>query len=208
MSNIKIDYIFLTNILVCSIFCSCNTTESKSIDNLVDFVENEDNNLITKVQHGEYHFSLNYEPVELITLRGSVSIDDFKSNYPSNLNAYNELEYYTFKIKNERKPTRDAISSIYIGDPEEITSYIDFQIQDDIKLVQGTDTLYCSYLHKEVSEAISNELSYSLGFAKSAIKSTDRKVLLKSNFAVIPDIIFNITDKSIKSIPALKITEI
>jgi len=192
-------------IIFSAIFYCCSSKENITVDGMIEYVENEDNTLINKVKYEIFIFSIQYDPLEIIALRGSNSIEEFKLNYPSNIEPYNELEYYTFKISSENKSTRHALSALYDGTPEELTSYIDFIIQNDIKLVQGDDSLSCSYLHKEVSEAITNELSYSIGFVKTAIKNIDRKIILKSNFQEIPDINFIITEKSIQSVPPLKI---
>jgi hypothetical protein len=194
-------YIFL-------LYCiSCSSGGGLTIEEMKSFSDNEKNNLITKQTFDQMEFTIRYEPVELIALRGASSADEFKKSYPEILQNYSELEYYTLTIKSLTKSTRDKVSELFTGMPEETDSYFDFEIQNDIQMVQNGDSIPCAYLHKEVSESITNMLTYSIAFGKQGIRA-DRNIVLISRLKDIPNIQFIITQESIESIPALKINSL
>ncbi|MCH2044427.1 MAG: hypothetical protein MK212_09960 [Saprospiraceae bacterium] len=61
---------------------------------------------------------------------------------------------------------------------EERLAYLSFEMQKDIKLVEGTDTLPCALFHFERSYDLSTQRTFVLAFEKRRIASEEDKTLI------------------------------
>jgi len=186
-------------------FQACTNYAQLDFIEATSFLEDEDNEVrVTRIEDS-IQFELTYIPVEIIALQGSGSVEKYKDQYPSILSDYNELEYYKLVISSLKSSTRSHLMGQFTGLSDESDAYLDLLIQKDIYFLSNADTIRCAYMHKEVSESITNQLNYTIAFPFSAVTRKDRTIELKSQFMNFRNIRFVITENSIQSIPKIKI---
>lgn len=196
--------IFVLGLVILTII-SCNSDlKTTSVEGLVEYMEDTENDVSKSITKNGVTFNLTYEPLDLLVqkqqrtqLTSKQSLEELKKDYP-------QLEYYNLEITSQVKNTREHLIELFNEKTMEFQYYSDFYVQQDIYFVQHTDTIRCSYLHREVAESITNSFRYLLGFENASIDASDRIILFKSKYTGVDQIEFLITNKSIVSIPQLK----
>jgi len=156
--------------------------------------------------------SAKYLPPSVMALQEAGRIDNLKSQYQNLIKNYEDADYFEYTLTKGNESTRKYLQKLFNGPDSSqnaFEEYIDFGIQNDIKLVIGSDTLQCAYLHREISEAMSNKLTYTLSFVNSPAQNSssepDRIIILNSSKLRLENIKLKISGKQIESLPPLKL---
>ncbi len=190
----------------CLIIQGCMLNDNSSTaEDMTDYITSPKNNLSETVTVNGLNLKVQFEPVDFLIYKERSDEIKVAEDLESLRSAYTELEYYNFEILADNKSTREYLSTLFIDTELDFINYLDFSIQGDIYLVQGLDSVACSYLHREISDAITNKIHYLIGFSSNEIKKSDRNIYIKSRFKEVPDLSFIVSNEQIESMPHLKI---
>lgn len=153
------------------------TTSEKLLPaDYVSWVENLQNGLRVEKTIEDFTYTLQYKPLEYIALmelkKNSITTDELKKTTDN----YSELQYLTFRIsttgsgellKKKLKNNEEYYHRI---------QYYSFEMQRDLKLIEGKDTLDCLLFHFERVYGLAPYATFVLGFPKSG--NTNNKTLL------------------------------
>lgn len=204
MSFVKLNRFLVC--ISCLIIQGCMLNDNSSTaEDMTDYITSPKNNLSETVSANGLNFKVQFEPVDFLIYKERSDEIKVAEDLETLRPAYTELEYYNFEIFADNKNTREYLSTLFIDTEMDFINYLDFSIQGDIYLVQGLDSFACSYLHREISDAITNKIHYLLGFSSSEIKKSDRNIYIKSRFNEVPDLSFIVSNDQIESMPHLKI---
>lgn len=152
-------------------------------------------------------FSFRYCPIEEVVLNdcGDCTLTD--SVYRKLFDKHKELQYYTLTLVSDDE---NEILEHYSNESDEayyqMLDYLENGIQDDIYLLQGTDTLPCVISHYERNFGLSANNKVSLAF-----KNTEpQRPFLHDKILVYNDRLFNtgelrfkISKESLNKLPEL-----
>lgn len=189
-----------------SYMMSCTGTDFYDPKAYSAAVENPDNGLLVKTETNGVEISLQYVPSEMIALNALGSIQKLKENYTKNMAPYEGAEYYDLLLYKPDESTKKYLQGISNLGDEKFELMLSFEIQKDISLVLNGDTLACSFLHREISDAITNKIKYSLAFdMPNPQPSGNRTILLNCPEFQLKNVALTIQYKNILSAPQLKI---
>lgn len=173
----------------------------------VKWVEDEHNGLIKHKRFGRFKYSLRYKPTDYMIVKDAASETIPVSLYDSLKNVYSGFEYYTFSIHDtlsmdELLKTNLKSRSEY----DERLLYFSFEMQKDIQLVSGTDTIPCSLLHFERTYNISPQANFMLGFPVTKENNPGDKILIfEDKVFGIGLMKLKIKEEDLSEVPVLKI---
>lgn len=160
--------------------------------------------LSVKKESGSLSFELDYKPIDLMVLRETGLSIKSVEDYYSKKSEYDGLEYFTLKIKGyneieqEENPAPDQNSGISPS-----TNYLSFYMQNDLKMIQNTDTIPCALYHYESGFGVTTDLIFSLGFENKGNKSYEREIIYSGKLTGNEPIKLTISEKNINRIPKL-----
>ncbi len=206
LSRIKIH----TGLLILIIFiisCKNSTVKSKSpaVDNnnsisKKDFpvwVEAKDNGLSNSKSINDFNYEIQYKPIEyILAIKGN---DSLKAT------DYEGLHYIDLKLSNNGNPDYLKTNLSNREDYYLRLKYFSFEIQNDLKLIDGKDTLNCVFSHFERTYGITPYIKIVTAFEKNTDSSNDlffsyHDQLFDNGIIIIP-----ITKAAINNIPKIKI---
>ena len=185
------------------LFFGCSSDLSPK--DILEFGEDQKNSFRKEKTIEPFMFVTQYKPVDYIIAMESQGADIESEFYQTRRKELgDEMHYFNFHIK----PTDNSTSPLkYIVKSEteynKIINYLAFEMQDDIYLLDGLDTLKCQLFHFTRNYDVTPNLDFVLGFEK-------RK---KKDFVfVYDDQIFNTgtiklkySDNTLSQFPKLKI---
>ena len=171
----------------------------------VRYVENPNNGLKVKQEVNGVGYILQYQPIEYCVMleKRSFSIPSeiFKEEYK----RFQGLEHYILRID---KTEMDSLVN-KLGDSshykKSITEYFDFNIQKDIKLVEGTDTIPCGLC--QIDAGMASSYTFTLGFPNKNNEPSslsDRYIIYSNKILNTGNVTLCVKGKDVKGIPNLK----
>jgi hypothetical protein len=172
----------------------------------ISFVENPVHGLNQTIESGDYSFQLQYKPFDYVIAKSENTPILRKKFVKNERNELGNLQYYTFKIK-----TNTGESDILkdgVKDEEQFggrISYFSFQMQADLAIVEGNDTLPCVLYHMERTYGVAPYCTFVLGFEKNTQrgKNKDKKFLFNDRIFNSGIIDFKIKGRDIDQLPTL-----
>jgi hypothetical protein len=188
-------------LLVLSFMASCgNKLPPKEY---VNYILNPDNGLYVSSDMNGVKYTLQYQPVEYLVMLQlksfSIPPDTFKEEY----NRFKGMEHYVFHIDiNDMKTllSKETDSSLTKNN---LLDYLNFKIQKDIKLVEGSDTIPCGISECESGMGMFPYYSFVIGFPMNEYQG-DREFIFSSKKIRTGDVKLVIKGQSIKNLPKLK----
>lgn len=184
------------------------TNKTLKASDYIQWIEDKDNGLIDSRDFDDLNYYVQYKPVDYVTLKTLGPNGLNKNIYGETKKEYEGMQYFTLTLSN-RLSQGDLLKYDVTGGEEyqHRVSYFAFDAQNDIKLIQGTDTLYCKLYHFERTYNIGPFVNLLIGFDLPSKKnqSSDKlltfhdrafgngiiKLKIKSeNVEQIPDLIF------------------
>jgi hypothetical protein len=188
----KIIFVFCFIILI-----ACSKKKLGSTE-YIKYIEDENNGLKTTKSIGRVNYSLQYKPADYIILKENRELTDLNEDLK-------EMQYYTLQyslIDNSKdilKFNLNASNEYY-----ERVNYFSFGLQNDIYLVDGTDTLECKLFNYVRSYGLSPKADFVLAF------DVVKKDKIENKQLVIDDKVYGgsmiklfIDKKDINNIPEL-----
>ena len=172
----------------------------------VRWVQNKDNGFFKEKTIGEITFSLLNKPAEYIICQEERK-DDIKTETVKNKTAeLGDMNYYDLKIslengQGELLKHKLASSAEY----NERVKYFAFDMQKDVIMIQGNDTVSCAMFHFERVFDTAPQAVFLLAFPKQ--NNTEEKTIVFHDKIFGKGIIkFNYREKDILRLPKLKTT--
>lgn len=162
--------------------------------------------LVSRKQIADYEFSFKYLPVDF----------RISQDYKGKLNArirdsvyadYNDAQYITFSIRS-LKGNGEFIKQITSGydQYDELVKYFSYQLQHDMKLIEGKDTLDCMFAHFERAYDAVPYIHFMLAFDKGKSDAPqDRTLLYNDHVLETGPVKLTILKKDFEHIPKLKV---
>ena|SRR6266446_1637275 len=203
------DIILTISILVqCFLNFGCSE-RSVSFNQYLENVHRYEKNLTISDSVFGLTISAEYLPPLLMALREARSAENLRNNYKGLTKNYEDADYFELTLSKQSSSTKDYLQQFFHGEDSSQTAfeqYIDFGIQRDIKLLRGRDTLACAYLHREISDALTNKLQYTISFEldKSHENLFDRTIYLNSKNIGLRNVNLLISVDKIRNIPTIK----
>lgn len=199
----------LISLIIMQVFLSgCSDNVFRSPEKYVAYLKKNEENVSDSVNVNGLIISAKYIPVEYLALN-SQGVEKFKTNREELLNNYAGMEYFECNFWLPDQKTSEYLKSNYKQkDAIDFDTYFNFSIQQDVRLIIEKDTLPCNYLHREISDAITNRIKYTIAFRVEKSDHApvfDRIIFIDSDQFGLNNILLHISAEEIEALPQLKI---
>lgn len=173
----------------------------------IKWVENEKNGLNITKQAGDYKFSMQYKPLEYIVLKENTNQKTDKTSIEKRKSEINGMQYFNLRIS---MLSGEEVIKAGITDKDSLKTrkqYFEYGMQNNIKLIDGADTLPCLMYHFEMNYGLVNFNNINLAFnnAANANDINDKTILFEVAEIGIERIEIVIKKSSIYNLPLLNI---
>lgn len=218
-------YVLFLAILIASFFSCNNSTENSEQANIisdagvkvanissqellpktfVQWIQNPENGLRKEKTIDDMVFSAQYKPYEYIVCMEERTEEIEDSILKSKMNELNEMQYFDFKmmLKEEQKELlKYKITSQ--DEYDKRVKYFAFQMQQDIQLIEGNDTLSCELFHFERAYDLSPSAVFLLAFPKTTYAG-DKTLVVYDRIFNKGYIKFNFNNSQLQNLPKIK----
>jgi len=172
----------------------------------IQWVQDSKNGFRKEKTINNLRFSVQFKPFEYI-----VCLEEKKSELADSIvrrkvSELNDMQYYDLKIaltKSSGEILKHELTSTQ--QYQERVNYYAFGMQNDIQLLDGTDTLPCVLFHFERSFDASPESTFLLGFPINRREvSGDKTLIIYDRIFSTGLIKFTFSKKELKNLPKLK----
>ena len=142
-----------------------NQKEKLKAEDYMKWLESDDNGIKINKKIGELTFTSLYKPYEYLSLKELKSTKIDKKALEEKIQEYSGMQYFTFRISAEGQS--QELLKLNVSTENEYASrieYFSFNMQKDLKLIDGTDTLDCSLFHFERVYGLAPYATFVLGF--------------------------------------------
>jgi hypothetical protein len=182
--------------------CSKEPTAMEA-SNFIRWVENEQNGLLNQRSLGDFKFSLQYKPLEYVVLTENRTNKLKESELETRKEELENLQYYNFKISSLRGT---EMLSTNIRSEEEYNArlyYFSALAQQDISLIDGSDTLPCLLYHFERNYGLGPYNNLVLAFRNTG-KINNKTFVYNDQVLGTGPVKFSIKASDIHQTPTLK----
>jgi len=181
------------------------STEELPPTEYVAWCRSTENNLKKSKEIGDITFSLLYKPAEYVACTEdedcSLSADTLKEK----LKELEGLDYYDLRI--ELTSAQGELLKYNVESAQEYgqrVNYFAFDMQRDIKLIEGKDTLDCKLFHFERAYDVAPYATFLLGFPKSKSSTAEKTFFYQDKVFEKGIIKFTFSPNDLAQIPKLK----
>ena len=152
--------------------------EKLNARDFVNWVEDAENGIKANKTIGNFTYSVLYKPYQYLALLELKKDSLTQQKIKEKTKEYDGYQYFTFRIVSEKKT--DELLKVNLKSENEYYArleYFSFNMQNDIKLIEGTDTLNCVLFHFERIYGLAPYATFVLGFPLTATeqKAQDKK---------------------------------
>lgn len=193
----------LVGILFIALLTSC-FQEALSPNDYRSWVENKENGLWVAKELGDFEFSILYKPTEYIALLELNPDSINEQKIEKSRKDLGDMQYFTLKIK--AKHGNDLLKTGVENDLQyfDRLNYLSAFMQEDIKLIEGSDTLPCKLFHMERNYGLAPYNNFVLGFAATK-NENDKQVEIHDRVFGVGKVILKVSKEDIENIPQLKL---
>ncbi|MEQ9263097.1 MAG: hypothetical protein RLP14_08055 [Owenweeksia sp.] len=182
-------------------------TNSLPPEEYIHWCLNPENGLSDKSESNPFIFELQYKPAPLVALQNSGGEVQNGLTFKEELKELEKFEFFNFRISTT---TGQDFLKTGIKDQQEYfqrVAYYSSFAQPDFVLVTGSDTVSCVMYQFDRNYGISPYQTILLGFktGNNKNKISDKKLIYHDRILDIPSVEMEISSKSIKQIPNLKL---
>ena len=188
--------------LVVLVMTSCSHS-LKPVD-YVHYVEDSKNGLHPWQEKSLFLFSLQYKPLDYVALEELRQQQVTSQQLKQEKKSFGTMQYFTLRIS-----TKDSSNDLLktgtktAQEYSKRQNYFDFIIQNDLKLIEGGDTLPCRLCHFVRNYGLTPYGDFVLGFEQPKNES-DLKFIYNDNILGTGPVTFLIRQSSIDHIPQIK----
>lgn len=179
---------------------SCGV-KSLTSDEYVEWIEDPDNGLNLTKEFQDVTFQILYKPVNYIIAKELKNGGINKTEIPSRILELDSLQYFTLRIKSNKS---DELLRAGINSEDEYYQRLEYfmgPMQDDIKLIEGNDTIPCALFHYERSYGLAPYNNFVIAFSKSINNNEDKFFLFEDNILGTGNVMFKLNNSDLKNIP-------
>lgn len=186
--------------------CNTETPITQDIDQYIDWVEDPVNGLYQSKTFNGVLFSVQYKPLEydvLLQEKRKLSQNELEAETDS----ISGMQYYTLRIATI---SGSDIQRFGISNDDEYYArleYFSLEMQNDISLIQGNDTLPCRMFHFERTYGIDPRATFVLAFENGKSKLEDRTLILNDRVFKNGPVLMTIESSNIERTPKLNLPE-
>lgn len=184
--------------------------EQLELDDYLGWIKDEDNGLKVEKKINEVIFSVQYKPDEFEAVLNLHKSNPLKKEILTKVKEIEGLQYFTFSIAVPEN--KGDILKYNLHDEQEYyarVEYYSFNVQNDMVLIDGNDTLPCVMCHFERTYSVAPVIKFVLAFPESE-KGRSRGQYYAKTIS-FDDKVFStgkvnleITQQAISAIPQLK----
>ena len=192
----KIKYFFILLVL----FTSCFKTDL-SPEKFIIWVEDEDNGLSLTKEFNDVNFQILYKPINYIVAKELINGGLKKDQIQKRIIELGDMNYFTLRIKSNNS---NEVLSANINEEAEYNQRLEYfmgDMQNDINLIEGTDTIPCALHHFERSYSLAPYNSFVIGFSKTKNTDADKVFVFEDRVLGTGKVMFKIKKNDINNIP-------
>lgn len=179
-----------------------------NVHDFVQWVQNPENGFRKEKKMDDLTFSVQYKPYEYIVCMEERKEEIKDTLMKNRIGEINGMQYYDLKISlNEGA---GELLKYQLASPQQYTervNYFAFNMQNNIQLVEGNDTLPCSLYHFERAYDAAPSGTFLLGFQVTKNKLSQEKTLLVYDKTFNKGMLkFTFRKKDLKNLPKIKTT--
>jgi hypothetical protein len=200
----KVVLLFIAASLMC-----CNSKQTLNREAYIRWMNDPECPLKNEKQIGDYTFIAQYKPIDLVAL-GEFSIEDLPNGvaFDSIKKEFEGMQYFVLKI-GVSDASKDMLS-FGISNQQEYYNRVEYfatHAQQDLYLVEGTDTLPCRLYHFERTYGVSPFNNLLIGFENNMEADNVKTKRLHFNDQALGHgmLQFNFSEKDLKNIPQLEL---
>lgn len=185
---------------------SCEQTV-QPID-LVRFVNHPENGLAKTKTIGALKVELKYKPLDFLIANELRTNQIEEERYQNHYQELEGLQYYNLKLSLPQLPNQNITTYQVKNDEglQERLYYLSFKMKEDIRLVQGTDTLAPVLYHFERSYDLAPHRTFVLAFDETnPEKTVDKTFVLDAPIFGTGPIKIKIRAEDLNDIPNIKL---
>jgi hypothetical protein len=187
---------------------SCSQSEELAPLEFVKWIENPSNGLIVEKEKEDLIFKLQYKPIEYVVAVQERKRQLSKKVFEKAKSQMEGLQYFTFRISpaDVNKPLLDK-SRLTSEDYDRRINYFSFEMQHDLVLFDGQDSLRCLLFHYERAYNLNAENTFLLGFdlPNNQIPTGSKKLIFHDPILGTGQIELNIDQEDLARIPKLNL---
>ncbi|MEP6795535.1 MAG: hypothetical protein ABJB16_14495 [Saprospiraceae bacterium] len=181
-------------------------SDRMNVKDYVHWVQDNRNGFRKDLDLGVFTFSAQFKPYEYIICLEEHAEEIADSLMIRKIQELNGMQYYDLRIK--LNGSNGELLKHNLSSEQEYSnrvSYFSFEMQNDIHLVEGTDTLTCALYHFERTFDVSPTSTILLGFPVSNKNSSEIKTLLVYDRTFNNGLMkFTFSKKDLMHLPKLK----
>jgi hypothetical protein len=169
----------------------------------VEWCKDADNGLVKAKRLEDITFSLQYKPAAYVLCTENDSMNAASAELTKEMSELDGLDYYDFTIKlteGTGELLKYRVGSYHEYDAR--VNYMSFGMQNDVKLIAGSDTLDCQLFHFERTYDIAPYATLLLAFPKTA--GAGRTFLYEDKLFGKGIVKFTFTKEELGSVPQLQ----
>jgi len=194
-----------------SVGTTTNSSESPntvtSYQEYFNWVRNPENGLNVSKKLGIFEYSLYYKPVlyEVLCTAGKQKWAD-KKRIHEQVKDLSSQQFFLFTIKVSTNEATELLKINLTSEEEykERVNYCSFHIQNDLFLVDGNDTLPCSFAHFERAYNNASLLQFSLAFPSRSQQANNKIFICLDRLFDMGQINIRIPKEALLQIPNVK----
>jgi len=187
---------------------SKNSTTTKielSPSDYVQWVKNSENGFFKEKTIDDISFTALYKPYEYIVCIEERAEEIQDSVAKKKLSEMEGMQYFDLKfLLNESQGELLKYKLNSAQEYENRVKYFSFNMQNDIKLVEGQDTIPCSLFHFERAYDVAPFATFLLGFNASKNNSKDKTLIVYDRTFNKGTIKFTFKQNDLQNLPKLK----
>lgn len=224
--------ITVLSLLMMNIFSSCSEKDSVKYANLflskdegtrsslkldakeyMQWMEDLNNGIKVEKKIGDFTYTAMYKPYEYLALLGLKKDSIKKKELVQKISEYSDFQYFTFRISAENQ--EEELLKVGLKSKEDYYTrieYFSFKMQNDLKLIDGKDTLNCALFHFERIYGLAPYATFIIGFPLSKEENEKKtgKYIFKNKTILFVDNVFGsgnvymtIKEENLNRIPEL-----
>ena len=178
----------------------------------MQWIENEDNGLRVSKTVGNFEFNLQYKPLEYIVLLDKRKEEVSEEELNEGKREFEGLEYYTLSIGSNDKQTGMLKTKLNRSQShDDRIAYFSYEMQKDLSLIVGVDTLPCTLFHFERTYSLKSNNNFVLAFeipdklkSASQSKALNRTLIYNDRALNTGSVKLKIAGEDLNNIPKLK----
>jgi hypothetical protein len=131
------------------------------------WVQNKENGLKVEKTIGEFTYSAQYKPLAYVALLELKSDTVSEAVLKQKMEEFSGLQYFTLQISADSQQELLKKNLTETNDYYGRIQYFSFDMQRDLKLIEGKDTLNCELFHFERVYGLAPYARFVLGFPKT-----------------------------------------